>query len=160
MEFPKPFMQEFDSLTLIQDIVKLAKRFPRLRLTPGHADNLTHSEYELLLLLGINLSAEKPAISVSEISAMLQITPAGVTHLVNPLEAKGYLQRRVSPSDRRVVLIALTQQGQQTANALQADMQKHLTGLVKHLGKQDSQTLFRLIYRALDYFSSQPIKDK
>jgi DNA-binding MarR family transcriptional regulator len=152
-------MQEIITLTLIQDIVKLAKRFPHLRLASDASDDLTHSEYELLLLLGINLSAEKPVLSVSEISAMLQVTPAGVTHLVNPLEAKGYLQRRASPSDRRVVLIALTEQGQQTANLLQADMQRHLTGLINHLGAEDSQTLFRLIYHALDYFSAQPSKD-
>jgi DNA-binding MarR family transcriptional regulator len=120
---------------------------------------LTHSEYELLLLLGINLSPQKPAISVSEISALLQITPAGVTHLINPLESEGYLQRRPSPSDRRVVLVALTEQGQQTASILQADMQKHLAGLVQHLGEQDSRTLFSLIYRALDYFSAQQGKD-
>ncbi len=101
-------MKEINSLSLIQDMLKLIKRFPRLRLASGVPDNLTHSEYELLLLLGMNLFAEKTAISVSEISAMLQITPAGVTHLVNPLEAKGYLQRQASPGDRRVVLVALT----------------------------------------------------
>ncbi len=147
-------MKEINSLSLIQDMLKLIKRFPRLRLAPGAADNLTHSEYELLLLLGLNLFADKTAISVSEISAMLQITPAGVTHLVNPLEAKGYLVRQTSPGDRRVVLVALTAHGQQTADLLLDDMQKHLSGLVNHLGEADSQTLFHLIYRALDYFSA------
>ena len=51
-------------------------------------------------------------------------------------------------------LVALTAQGQQTADLLLADMQKHLSGLVNHLGEADSQTLLRLIYRALDYFSA------
>lgn len=147
-------MKEIKSLSLITDMLKLIKRFPRLRLAPGAADHLSHSEYELLLLLGLNQAADKQAVSVSEISAMLQITPAGVTHLVNPLESKGYLERRASPGDRRVVLIALTAQGLQTADLLLADMQKHLSGLVDHLGEADSQTLFRLIYRALDYFSA------
>ncbi len=153
-------MQPITPLDLIQDIVKLAKRFPHLRPSPGVVDSLTHSEYELLLLLGINLSAEKPAISVSEISAMLQITPAGVTHLVTPLETKGYLQRKPSPADRRVVLVALTEYGQQIAGILQADMQKHLAGLINHLGEQDSQNLFRLLYRAIEYFSTQQAKEE
>ena len=51
-------------------------------------------------------------------------------------------------------MVALTAQCQQTADLLLADMQKHLPGLVNHLGEADSQTLFRLIYRALDYFSA------
>jgi len=151
-------MEEINTLDLIQDLVILTKRFPNLGLGQKIIGNLTHSEYELLLLLGIKLSAERPALSASEISAMLQITPAGVTQLVNLLEAKNYLERRPAPNDRRIVLIALTEQGQATAQILLADMQKHLAGLVEHLGEQDSQTLFRLVYRAITYFSSQGLK--
>ena len=148
-------MQEINTLALIQDLVILTKRFPNLRLGQKIIGNLTHSEYELLLLLGIKLSAERPAISVSDISAMLQITPAGVTQLINSLEAKNYIERRPGPNDRRIVLIALTEQGQEAAQILLADMQKHIAGLVSHLGEQDSQTLFSLVYRAITYFSAQ-----
>jgi DNA-binding MarR family transcriptional regulator len=35
------------------------------------------------------LDDDHPAITVSEISTLLQVTPAGVTHLINPLEEKG-----------------------------------------------------------------------
>ena len=153
-------MDEINSLALIQDLVLLTKRFPHLRLGQKIIGNLTHSEYELLLLLGINLTADKPAFSVSEISAMLQITPAGVTQLINLLEAKNYLERRPAPNDRRIVLIALTEQGQETAKILLADMRKHLAGLVNYLGEQDSQILFHLVYRAITYFSSQGLKNE
>jgi DNA-binding MarR family transcriptional regulator len=148
-------MEEKTSLELITDLFKLVKRFPHLKFEPSLINNLSRSEYELLLMLRMNLDAEKPAISVSEISNLLQITPAGVTHLINPLEEKGFVQRLADRSDRRIVLVGLTAKGTETADTMLAIIQEQLLGLIKHLGEEDGETFIRLLSQAVEYLSAQ-----
>ena len=66
-------------------------------------------------MLAMSFSDDKQAFTVTEISNLLQITPAGVTHLINPLEEAGCIERLQAPKDRRVVLIGLTDKGTQVA---------------------------------------------
>jgi DNA-binding MarR family transcriptional regulator len=148
-------MKEKTSVDLTHDLFQLMKQFPNLKLKQSAIIGLTRSEYELLVILKMNVDDQKTAISVSEISNLLQITPAGVTHLINPLEEKGFIKRLPDPNDRRIVLIGLTNKGTKTAEAIIADVQKELIGLVNYLGEEDSRTLVRLMNRALEYFASQ-----
>jgi len=149
-------MKEKTPLDLTHDVLfRLMKRFPPLKLKSSVITGLTRSEYELLATLMLNLDDEKTALSVTELSNLLQITPAGVTHLVNPLEEAGYIERLPDPNDRRIVLIGLTDKGTETAEALIADVQEQVIGLINHLGEEDSQTFFRLLSRAIEFFASQ-----
>lgn len=147
-------MEENKSSDLMQSFFKLVKRFPNLKLKQSAIIGLTRSEYELLVILKLNIDDQKTAISVSEISNLLQITPAGVTHLINPLEEKGFIKRLSDPNDRRIVLVALTKKGTKTAETMIADIQKELIGLVNYLGEGDSMELARLMSRAIEYFAS------
>ena len=148
-------MKEKESLDLTRELFQLMKQFPNLKLKQSAIIDLTRSEYELLVILKMNVDDQKTAISVSEISNLLQITPAGVTHLINPLEEKGFIKRLPDPNDRRIVLIGLTNKGTRTAEAMIADVQREFIGLVNYLGEEDSRTLVRLMSRALEYFASQ-----
>jgi DNA-binding MarR family transcriptional regulator len=149
-------MKKKPSLDPTHDILfRLMKRFPPLKIEPSVITGLTRSEYELLATLMLNLDDEKTALSVTEISNLLQITPSGVTHLVNSLEEAGYIERLPAPNDRRIVLIGLTDKGTKAAEALIANVQEQLTALFNHLGEDDSQTFIRLISRAIDFFESQ-----
>ena len=148
-------MKEKTSLDLTHDVFRLMKRFPHLILKPSIIAGLTRSEYELLATLMLNLDDEKTALSVTEISSLLQITPAGVTHLINPLEEKGYVERLPAPNDRRIVLIGLTDKGTEAAEALIAEIRKQMIGLVNYLGEEDSQTFVRLMSRVIEFFASQ-----
>lgn len=148
-------MEEKVSRALIQDLFQLIKRFPHLKFKPDMLQDLSRSEYELLVILRMNLNVEKPAISVSEISNLLLITPAGVTHLINPLEAKGFVERLADPTDRRVVRIGLTAKGSTTAEALLTIVQEQLQGLVNYLGVEDGEQFLHLMARALEYLTAQ-----
>ena len=140
---------------LLKELLKLAKRFPTLRVRKSVMDGLTRSEYELLMTLRMDQDGRSSAISVSELGILLRITPAGVTHLINPLEEKGFIQRLADASDRRVVRIGLTAKGAHTADALISDVQGQLDGLVGYFGEDDTKTFLRLMSRALEYFASQ-----
>jgi DNA-binding MarR family transcriptional regulator len=103
----------------------------------------------------MSLDDNKKAFTMTEISNLLQITPAGVTHQINPLEEAGYIERLQAPNDRRIVLIGLTDKGTQVAETLISEVQESLIGLVNHLGEEDSQTLIRLMSKAIEFFTSQ-----
>ncbi len=148
-------MKQKTYLTLTHDLFQLMKQFPRLKLKQNSINGLTRSEYELLVMLVINLGDDKQAFTVTEISSLLQITPAGVTHLINPLEEAGYIERLSDRTDRRIVLIGLTAKGLQVAEALISEVQENLIGLVNHLGEEDSKTLIRLMSTAIKFFESQ-----
>jgi DNA-binding MarR family transcriptional regulator len=150
-------MKEKESLDIALEIFRLLKQFPlpRPKLKKNSIDGLKRSEYELLVMLVISLRDDKQSLTVTEISSLLQITPAGVTHLINPLEEVGYIVRLQAPKDRRVVLIGLTEKGNQVADALILEIQEQLVGLVNHLGEKDSETLFRLLSKSIDYFNEQ-----
>ncbi len=148
-------MKEITSLALTRELFQLMKQFPRPKLKQSSIDGLTRSEYELLVMLVMSLNEDKKAFTVTEISNLLQITPAGVTHLINPLEQAGYIERLHAPNDRRIVLIGLTEKGTKVAEALISEVQDQLIGLVNHLGEDDSKTLIRLMAKSIEFFASQ-----
>ena len=148
-------MTNKDQLDLTQELFQLMKQFPRPKLKQSSIDGLTRSEYELLVMLVMSAKDGKGAFTVTEISNLLQVTPAGVTHLLNPLEEAGYIERLPDPHDRRIVRIGLTDKGTQTAETLISEVREKLIGLVNHLGKEDSKTLIRLMSKSIEFFASQ-----
>jgi len=142
-------------LDITQELFQLMKQLPRPKLKQSSVDGLTRSEYELLVMLVMSSNDGKQAFTVTEISNLLQVTPAGVTHLINPLEEAGYVERLPDPHDRRIVRIGLTDKGTQVAETLISEVQENLIGLVDHLGEEDSRTLIRLMSKAIDFFASQ-----
>ena len=139
---------------LTHELFQLMKRFPRPNLALRARKDMTRSEYELLGMLVIRLEGNQKALSIGEISNFLQITPAGVTHLINPLEEKGLIERLKNPSDRRVVLVGITEKGISIAEDLMAEIQEKLVGLIEFLGEEDSRKLIDLMNKVIDYVSS------
>ena len=146
-------METRTPLELTHDLFQIIKQLPRIHLTQGGDDGLRRREYDLLVMLSFNMDANTQALSVSELSNLLQITPAGVTHLLNPLEESRCIRRLPDPNDRRVVLIALTEKGEEIADNLIATVQEKLVGLVHHLGEEDSETLIRLMTKMITFLS-------
>ena len=145
-------MNQKKTSDLTHDLLQLMKKFPRIKFR--HTDGLKRSEQELLAMLVINLDEDQKALTVTGISNLLQITPAGVTHLLNPLEETGYIERLPDPNDRRIVRIGLTDKGTQEAAAVMLDVQKKLDEMVTLLGEEDSETFIRLLTKVIDHFST------
>ena len=74
---------------------------------------LTFARYEVLMLLRLSRRAELP---MKTIGSRLQVHPTSVTNVVDRLEDDGLVERRPSPDDRRVTLVALTRHGRAIAD--------------------------------------------
>ena len=68
------------------------------------------------------------------LATALQVSPRNVTGLVDALEAAGYLVRRPHPSDRRAILVTLTDQGVQTMAGMARDREQTAAQLVAGIG--------------------------
>lgn len=144
-------MTQNRTLDLTRAIFQLLKQLPRIKFK--QSDGLTHSEQQLLVLLLMNTDKSQRSLTVTGISNLLQITPAGVTHMLNALEASGHIERLHDPTDRRIVRICLTKDGTQEAEALILFVQGKLTEMVDLLGEEDSKTFIRLLSRVIEHFS-------
>jgi DNA-binding MarR family transcriptional regulator len=74
---------------------------------------LTFAGYEALQLLAFTRSGSMP---MGKLGERLMVHPASVTNAIRKLEQRGFVQRHMSPDDRRVVLATITQQGRAIAH--------------------------------------------
>ena len=147
-------MVDESSQALAQKLFQIFQRISRVQLEQTPRYGLKPSEGKLLGRLFFSLDHGKKNMRASDLSKLLGITPAGVTHLINPLEKNGYIERQPDPSDRRVVLIWLTERGKEIAQVLILDLSQKLAGLIEHLGEEDSKRFIHLMSTSIKYLES------
>lgn len=76
-------------------------------LKQNQISDLTINEIHIIQNIGTNLKK-----TMSEISRNLEITPGALTPSVDRLVKKGYVSRRHSETDRRIVIVELTSRGE------------------------------------------------
>ncbi|MBE9498986.1 MULTISPECIES: MarR family winged helix-turn-helix transcriptional regulator [Streptomyces] len=89
-----------------------------------------HEEYELAAaehaLTGaqarvLTLLSHRPT-PMRQLARHLKCEPSNVTGIVDRLEARGLVERRPDPADRRVKVAATTEEGRATATRLRGDL--------------------------------------
>ena len=108
-------------------------------LRPAHGNVLEHL-------------CEQPSVPLRlvDIAARAGMTPQSVGELIDDLEARGYVERRPDPADRRAKRIHLTDRGFATARSAERAMRAVEEHLVVVLGHEEYQTLRALLARVLD----------
>src|SRR5580693_2768627 len=87
---------------------------------------LTFAAYETLRLLAFTRSGSLP---MGKLGARLMVHPAAVTNAVSKLEQRGLARRDMSPSDRRVVLAEITDEGRALAEEATAALNRAAFGM-------------------------------
>jgi DNA-binding MarR family transcriptional regulator len=106
-----------------------------LNLTEALADVLWHLE-----------TPEKP-ISQRELAGRLHCDPSNVTYLVDRLEERGLIKRRIDPSDRRVKIVGLTSAGLGLRN--QIVRAATTRSPLARLSREDQQQLHDLLAKTI-----------
>ena len=102
---------------------------------------LSFPSYKLMRAL------ENSDLSMREVSEILHISPRTVTDMTDGLQARGLVERRPHPADRRVTLLELTEQGRRQVAAAAAVAEQASQEAVRGLGPEDRQTLRELLER-------------
>jgi DNA-binding MarR family transcriptional regulator len=94
-----------------------------------------------------------PLVTVSEISKHLSVTPPSITQILNTLEARGLIERHMDTTDRRVIVVNLTEQGEQVTEQADEAFSATMKRLIDYLGEQQSNQLADLLFKVFRYFA-------
>lgn len=98
------------------------------------------------LVLAI-LADSKSPLPPNEIADRLILTRASVTSLLDSLERHGYVLRTPHPTDRRMLLIELTQVGRVTAHKYRLVVHRHQNTWMAGLSEQEKDQLIDMLHR-------------
>jgi DNA-binding MarR family transcriptional regulator len=88
----------------------------------------------------------------------LGLTPRNMTALVDALEQEGLVARRAHPSDRRAVLVELTEAGLRTAEELLEPRIKELTALFDTLEPAERERFLAAVRTLLDALRDRGVR--
>lgn len=101
------------------------------------------SDVSLKEMHTIEIIGKFDQVTPSDIARELMVTLGTVTTSLNKLEAKGYIERTRSSSDRRVVYLSLTKKGR-LLDRLHAKFHKNMVGqVVADMDENDMKSLLK-----------------
>ena len=115
------------------------------------AEHLWSGEHGLMLYL----CSCPEGVSAGKIAKDLHIGSGGVANLLNGLEKKGLIERSMSPTDRRSVIVCLTETGRSLMAERREQGRQRIVSDLKRLGKEDTESLLRIFERILTLEAEQ-----
>lgn len=106
------------------------------------AIGLTYTQYVTLMVIWA-----EGTVSVRDLGKRLYLDSGTLTPVLKHLEAVGYITRRRCPTDERVLLVTITEEGLALRDKA-ADIPATLAQCVK-LDDEEAATLYRLLYKLL-----------
>ena len=135
-----PTIPESDLLFLIHDVARLMRTNADKR---ARAQGMTRAQWVILVWLG-----RRPGLSQKELSEILDVEPITVARLVDRLQARGLVERRPDPHDRRIWRLHLQQTAAPVLEMIErqrADMAADiLAGIEPGLLAQTAEALNRM----------------
>jgi DNA-binding MarR family transcriptional regulator len=129
-----------DLLFLLHDVARLLHVDADKR---ARAHGMTRAQWGILVWL-----ERQPGISQKELSELLEVEPITVARLIDRLEARGMVERRPDPRDRRIWRLHLRAQAHDVLREI-ADQRAEMTrtvskGLDRHTLDSMIETLLRM----------------
>ena len=125
------------ALSVLRTSDQLQIRFARLL----REHELTPSQYNILRIL----RGEGKPLPILEIASRTITVVPGITGLIDRLERAGFVHRLRCEKDRRVIYVALTDQGTKTLADLDEPLLTLHRKLMGHLSQGDLKDLIRLL---------------
>jgi DNA-binding MarR family transcriptional regulator len=104
------------------------------------AHDLTMWAYVVLITL-----ADNPIRSQARLAAATGADKTRIIPILDDLQARGLIDRYPDPSDRRVHLLALTDEGLRLCRAAQAQIQRHEEQVLARIDPRDREGLLRAL---------------
>jgi DNA-binding MarR family transcriptional regulator len=93
----------------------------------------------------LTVVAKRPGITQQDLAGLANVDPSSMVALLDGLEERGVLERRVDPDDRRRRSIHLTAKGQDQMRVLQREARKAAKTLLGPLEPGEREELNRLL---------------
>lgn len=155
MEDRHPAMNHYSlELEIFSNLRKIIKAVDIYSVKLRETSGLNSSLLSCLLVLG-----NTGALSLSQLSKKLSLSPSMITGIVDQLEQKELVQRERSSSDRRVIRIKLTEKGVQTIKEAPVSFQKSLMDGLKRLKEAEKVEINKNLLRLLSIIVSEVLID-
>ena len=118
----EPRICETDLLLVIHDLARLMRTRADQK---ARAHGMTRAQWVIMFRLEL-----RPGLSQNELAALVEVEPITVARLIDRLEARGLVERRLDPEDRRVRRLHLTETARPLLDQLHAygaDVRERLT---------------------------------
>lgn len=125
---------------------RLSNLFPHwMLLNVENPSNIPSSRLIVLWLL-----KRERSLSMSEIAKAIDLTPRGITRIVDGLEADGLARRIDGEFDKRIKIVELTTKGQRFLKTTLPDVQGKFRKLFSTLEKLETIEMIRLLEKLTD----------
>jgi len=113
-------------------------------ISTGH---LSQGEYLVLRNVWLTKTAK-----AAELSAILQLSRPSISRILNDLEGRGLITRRIDESDRRSIDIELTEAGVKAVQRANRGLLRIAERVVDGLGESDTERLIHLLEKLTDIY--------
>jgi len=120
-------------LPTLRQLALTYQAFERYSAPDMKSMGLTTTQFDVIATLG-----NQPPMSCKELGEKTLVTKGTLTGVLERLQTKGILERRINPEDARYQMIALTVEGQKLFEII---FPKHLLHLEKAFGKLSTEQL-------------------
>ncbi len=139
-------MPRTDILRAIERVGQLTNHYLSARFAQL---SLTDLEVHVLMYL-----EDRPQASIADIQRTLALRPSTLTHVLDRLENRGYLSRRLNPNDRRSLLVLLTPDGQSVASTV-VELLLEFDGAIRERVDEQALAGFRAVLEAVVYVTHE-----
>ena len=101
-------------------------------------------------LRALRVLSRRGMMRLSELSESLHIAPRSATEVVDALQARGLVQRRPDPGDRRATLVEVTERGAGVLDAIRAARGTETERAFGRLSETDRAQLARILRKLRD----------
>ena len=95
------------------------------------------------------LERSKDPLLPRDLSEQSHASTARIAVVLNTLEKKGLISRAIDPTDRRRILVSLTNVGQEYVAVVRTQLREDMKHLLEELGEQDAREYLRITKRIL-----------
>lgn len=103
----------------------------------ARAGDVTFAQFRVLALL----AKRSEPLTLGQLACALEIHASSAHRLCSRLEAKGLIARKPSPTDRRIVVISLTRDGERAVQDVVDERRQALEPIVARLTEVERQSL-------------------
>ena len=112
----------------------------------------TRQEYLILEVLHLDplASSEQQGIRISDMAAIMQVSPPAVSRMVQNMESRGLVRKVKSPENSRNTFIQITEQGEQVRLETDKKISRLFTAVIDRCGKDRAEKLVSYFLEMLD----------
>jgi DNA-binding MarR family transcriptional regulator len=109
------------------------------------SSNQLNSDITVIQLRTLGFIYNRGKVKPTEIAKYFEITPASVTSQIDGLVEKGYLKREYNQADKRVIEVALTDDGTKIFLSALEELKERCSWIFETINEKETEVLLQLI---------------